>query len=124
MSFIFSKVIITHDSLNAPPFVRYEGGFLDEFDVYDKMRRDPAYAKTLFTGDEWRRIRVEQYRFFSGEARERPADGDHFAMMRAYDELAAQCGAKPFMDRDEIQYLGCADCTLSSIRERLYRQLI
>ena len=124
MSFIFSKVIITTGNPNTPPFVRYEGGFLDEFDVYDNMSRDPAYAKTAFTGDDWKRIRVEQYRFFSGEAKERPADGDHFAMMRAYDELAARCGARPFMDRNEIRYLGCVDCTLSAIREKLYRQLI
>lgn len=124
MSFIFSKVIITPDDPHAPPFIRHEGGVLDEFDVYDKIRRDPAYARTAFTGDVWKRIRVEQYRFFSGEARERPADGDHFAMMRAYDELAARCGAKSFMDRDEVQYLGCVDCTLSAIRKRLYHQLI
>ncbi len=124
MSFVFSKVIIKPNNPNTKPFVRYEGGFLDEFDVYDQIRRDPGYAKIAFTGDIWERVRIEHYRFFSGEAKERPADGDHFAMIRAYDELAAQCGAKSLMERDEMQYMGCIECTVSHIRKRLYRKLM
>lgn len=124
MSFTFCKVTITPQNRSMQPLVRYESGLLDEFDVYDRMRRDPAYAEAAFTGDMWERIRVEHYRFFSSEAKERPADGDHFAMMKAYDTLAAQCGAKPFMDRNEIQWLGVIECTISHIREQLYRQLI
>ena len=124
MSFTFCKVIIKPGNPSMQPSVRYEGGLLDEFDVYDRMRRDSDYAKVAFTGDIWERIRVEHYRFFSGEAKERPADGDHFAMMQAYDKLAAQHGAGPFMDREEIQWLGTIECTISCIRKKLYRKLI
>lgn len=124
MSFTFSIVTIKPENPAMKTFIRYEGGLLDEFDVYDKMKRDPNYAETSFTGDMWNRVRVEHYRFFSGEAKERPADGDHFAMMRVYDGLAARCGAKPFMERNEIQHLGIIDCTISHIRKQLYRNLL
>lgn len=122
MSFIFSVVTIESAIPAKKPFVRYEGGFLDEFDVYDRMKRDPNYAETSLFGDIWNRIRVENYRFFSSEAKERPADGDHFAMMRAYDELAAQCGAKPFMERKEIQNIGYVSSSISRIHDHLYRE--
>ena len=124
MSFIFSIVTIEAENPDMKPFVRYEGGFLDEFDVYDRMKRDPSYAETSFSGDMWNRIRIEHYRFFSGEAKERPADGDHFAMMRAYDELAAQHGAKPFLEWKEIQNIGYISSSISRIRNQLYRELI
>ncbi len=45
-------------------------------------------------------------------------------MMWAYDELAAQYGAKLFMERDEIQKIGLIECTVSHIRDQLYRRLI
>ncbi len=124
MSFVFSKITITPENPTMQPLVRYEGGFLDEYDVYDRMRRDPAYAGAAFTRDIWKRIRIEHYRYFSVEAKERPADGDHFSMMWAYDELAAQYGAKLFVERDEIQRIGLIECTVSHIRDQLYRRLI
>lgn len=124
MSFAFSKVIITTNYPQGKPFVRYEGGFLDEFDVYDKMKRDPDYSEISFAGDVWEQVRIEHYRFYSNEAKERPADGDHFAMMRAYDELAAQCGAEPFMDRNEIQYVGFISCSVSRICEQIRQRPI
>lgn len=124
MSFIFSKVTITPNNPAIKPLVRFESGFLDEYDVYDRMRRDPAYAEATFTRDVWEYIQIENYRYFSGEAKERPADGDHLAMMRVYDKLAARCGEKPFMERDEIQEIGFIKCSVSHIRDQLYRRLI
>ncbi len=119
MSFVFSKVIISPENPSIDPIVRYEGGALDEFDVYDLLKRDPRYAGASFTGDMWDRIRIEHYRFFSSEAKERPGDGDHFAMIQAYDALAAACGAKPFYERDDVQWVSTIDTRVSCIRKKL-----
>ena len=98
MSLRFTRV--TYIMKNGSFFSDFFPGHPDE----ETLRNDPYFAESLNALAEVGTVGVQHYRFLSGPSDE-DAGGSHFALMKAYDELAEEYDAEPFAERDDVEHL-------------------
>ncbi len=86
--------------------IGYKSGHPDEYGARDLIREDDILLKSVKRAGENPLVVVDHYDFDIWLEKEEPAEDSHFAIIRAYDEIAAETKYVPFINRDDIKHVG------------------